>query len=284
MRDVCRYIDGHSDDPLTLDVLASKAAMSRFHFARTFKRVVGVTAKAYVAGARMRRFKGALQQPGTIDAAVYEAGYGSASRVYERAAAHLGMTPRQYRRAGAGVSISYATLDSPVGLIMIGATDRGICFVQFGQSPEELLGALRSEYANATIAPMSEPYAPEFHRWVDAIARHLEGERPDLDLPVDVRASAFQMRVWKYLQSIPYGAVTSYGEVAAGIGAPKAARAVAGACANNVVALLIPCHRVIRATGALGGYRWGVARKRALIDRERARFRSSGNSARNSVP
>jgi AraC family transcriptional regulator, regulatory protein of adaptative response / methylated-DNA-[protein]-cysteine methyltransferase len=270
IRDVCRYIERHSDDPLTLADLASRAAMSRFHFARSFKAVVGVTAKQYLAGMRMKNFKSGLHAAKAIDAAVYDAGYGSASRVYEQVGTRLGMTPAQYRRAGAGVEISYATLETPVGLIMIGATDRGVCFVQFGERAEPLLDALRAEYANASLEPMREPYHPEFRRWVDAIASHLAGRHPHLDLPLDIRATAFQMRVWKYLQSIPYGEVESYGEVAAGIGAPEAARAVARACAGNVVALVIPCHRVIRGTGELGGYRWGLKRKRALIDRERA--------------
>ncbi len=268
---VCRYIERHSDDRLTLDDLAAKAAMSRFHFARSFKAVVGVTPKQYLSETRMKRLKGDLQTAKPIDAAVYDAGYGSASRVYEQASTRLGMTPAQYRAAGAGVSISYAALETPVGLMMIGATDRGICFVQFGENVETLAAALRREYAGAGIEPMRTPYHPEFRRWVDAVANHLRGEQPHLDLPLDIRATAFQMRVWRYLQSIPYGSVASYGEVAAGIGAPGAARAVAGACASNMVALVIPCHRVIRGTGELGGYRWGQVRKRALIDRERGK-------------
>ena len=160
----------------------------------------------------------------------------------------------------------------------IGATDRGVCFVQFGDCAEELVGRLRAEYSEARIEPMREPSDPEFRRWVNAIARHLEGDRPHLDLPLDIRATAFQMRVWRYLQSIPYGEVQSYGEVAAGIGAPRAARAVARACASNPVAVVIPCHRVIRGTGDLGGYRWGLPRKRALIDAERARTRAGVNA------
>lgn len=280
IRAICRYIEAHSEEPLTLDELAAQAAMSRFHFARSFKAVVGVTAKQYLAELRMRRFKGALRRATPIDAAAYDAGYGSAGRVYEQSATRLGMTPAQYRRAGAGVAISYATLDTPVGLMTIGATDRGICFLQFGQSAAELLGALRAEYRNAEIEPMREPYSPAFARWVKAIAAYLDGQRPNLDLPLDIRATAFQMRVWSYLQSVPYGSVTSYGEVAAAIGHPKAARAVANACANNVVALVVPCHRAIRSSGELGGYRWGLARKRALIDRERAHRTAAAGAAR----
>lgn len=270
IREICRYIEAHSDEPLTLAALAGKAAMSRFHFARSFKAVVGVTPKQYLAEARLRRFKGDLAAAKPIDAAVYDAGYGSASRVYEQAAARLGMTPAQYRKAGAGVAISYASIDTPLGVLTIGATDRGVCFVQFGESEAETLARLRAEYRNARVAPMALPYHPQFAAWVEAIRRHLAGEQPHLDLPLDIRATAFQMRVWRYLQSIPYGDVQSYGEVAAALGEPKSARAVAQACAKNVAAIVIPCHRVIRGSGELGGYRWGLERKRALIDAERA--------------
>lgn len=270
IRKVCRYIETHSEEPLTLDQLASMAAMSRYHFARSFKAVVGVTPKQYLAGIRFGELKRGLAEAKPVDAAVYDAGYGSASRVYEQAISRLGMTPAQYRRSGDGVAISYAPLETPAGLMMIGATDRGICFVQFGGSEAELLAKLRSEYRNARIEPMETPPPPQFAGWVKAIARHVSGDQPHLDLPLDIRATAFQMRVWKYLQSIPYGDVQSYSEVAEAIGSPNGARAVAGACASNPVAIVIPCHRVIRGTGELGGYRWGLERKRALIDRERA--------------
>jgi AraC family transcriptional regulator of adaptative response/methylated-DNA-[protein]-cysteine methyltransferase len=273
IRQVCRYIETHSEEALALSDLAAKAEMSQYHFARRFKAVVGVTPKQYLADIRLKHFKVALHAKKGIDAAVYDAGYGSPSRVYENAATRLGMTPAQYRRAGAGVAISYAALDTPAGLMMIGATDRGICFVQFGDSEEALLQALQGEYRNAEIAPMPAGDDGDFRRWVEAIGRHLAGTQPHLDLPLDIRATAFQMRVWRYLLSIPYGEVQSYGEVAAAIGDPKAARAVAHACARNPVAIVIPCHRVIRGSGGLGGYRWGLERKRALIDRERSSAR-----------
>jgi AraC family transcriptional regulator of adaptative response/methylated-DNA-[protein]-cysteine methyltransferase len=158
---------------------------------------------------------------------------------------------------------------------MIGATDRGICFVQFGDSREELEAALRREYPAAQIMPMGTPRSPEFDRWIAALTEHLAGNQPRLDLPLDIRATAFQMRVWNYLQSIPYGQVQSYGEVAEGIGRPTAVRAVARACATNPVALAVPCHRVIRGTGELGGYRWGLERKRTLLDLERRQARAA---------
>jgi AraC family transcriptional regulator of adaptative response/methylated-DNA-[protein]-cysteine methyltransferase len=160
--------------------------------------------------------------------------------------------------------------DTAIGLMMVGATDRGLCSVKFGDSSEELLDSLRGEYPSAVLQPMATPHPPEFQRWIDALVNHLAGNQPKVELPLDLHATAFQMRVWNYLQSIPYGEVQSYSEVAAGIGQPTAIRAVARACATNPVAIAIPCHRVIRGTGELGGYRWGLARKRALIDRERA--------------
>lgn len=270
IRDICRYIEDHSDEALTLAELAARASMSRFHFARTFKRVVGVTPKQYQATLRLRSLKDGLGSALPIDIAAHDAGYGSTSRVYEHAASRLGMTPRQYRRAGEGVTISYASLETRVGIMMIGATDRGICFLGFADTAEELEERLRREYRKAVIGPMRKPYHPHFRSWADAIARHLDGMTPSPNLPLDIRATSFQMRVWKYLQTIPSGAVASYADVASAIGSCNGARAVARACAQNPTAVLIPCHRVIRGTGKLGGYRWGVARKRTLIDNERA--------------
>ena len=161
--------------------------------------------------------------------------------------------------------------------MMVGATDRGLCFLQFGERADDLLSNLQKEYPAARIEAMEQPYPAEFQKWMEALKLHLSGGQPRLDLPLDIRATAFQMRVWNYLQSIPYGDVQSYGEVASGIGQPNATRAVARACASNTVAVVIPCHRVIRGTGELGGYRWGLARKRALIDTERS-LRGSGVS------
>ena len=276
IRDVCRYIGQHSDEPLTIERLASLASMSRFYFARTFRAVTGVTPKEYVASSRLRALKTALKSSRRIDSAIYDAGYSSQSRVYEQSARRLGMTPGQYRRGGTGVAISYAVADTVLGRLMIGATDSGICFLQFGDSREGLLDELRKEYPNARIDSMLEPH-PAFDAWVAAINQYLAGVQPSLELPLDIRATAFQLRVWKYLQSIPYGDVRSYAEVASAIGSPTAARAVARACASNVAALAIPCHRVVRSDGNLGGYRWGLHRKRVLLDMERARRRDSAS-------
>lgn len=269
IKNVCRYIETHSDEPLSLETLAERAGMSRFHFQRTFKALVGVTPKQFHDAHRVRNFKTHLKTSAGVTAAVYEAGYGSSSRVYERADTRLGMTPMEYRAAGKGVRITYVSFQTPLGLLMAGATDRGLCFVQFGDTHEQLEAMLRAEYPSASVEPMREPHDPHFEAWEQALRKHLEGTQPHLDLPADIRATAFQLRVWNYLQSIPYGEVRSYAEVAQAIGQPKAARAVAHACASNVLALVIPCHRVIRGTGELGGYKWGLPRKRALIDRER---------------
>jgi len=269
MWDLCRYIDNHADSPVKLEDLAERAGLSRFHLQRTFKAVVGVTPKQYADARRVARLKRGLRRAKDVTEAVYDAGFGSSSRVYERTDKRLGMTPRQYRRGGEGVTITYAAQETALGLMMIGATDRGLCCVHFGDSSEDLLAQLRKEYPAAQVEPMGEP-SPQFQAWMEALRRHLAGQGSAVHaIPLDIRATAFQMRVWNYLQTIPAGQVQSYREVASGIGRPAATRAVARACATNRVAIVIPCHRVIRGTGELGGYRWGLARKRALIDLER---------------
>lgn len=268
IREACRYIEDNSDSILKLDDLSKRAGLSPFHFQRSFKAIVGVSPKQYLEAVRLKRLKSSLRSSRDVTAAVYDAGYGSSSRVYERADTRLGMTPKQYREGGRDVSITHVTVSTPVGRMMIGATDRGLCFVQFGNTEVALLRALKKEYPGANLQEMRKPYSSEFDRWVTALKQYLAGSQPHLDLPLDIRATAFQMKVWNYLQSIPYGTVQSYGEVTAAIGEPKAARAVAQACAKNRVALVIPCHRVVRGCGELGGYRWGLARKRTLIDQE----------------
>ncbi len=270
VRDLCRYIEEHLDEPLRLADLAAHAGLSPFHLQRSFRAVAGVSPKQFVDAARMKRFKSGLRGSRDVTRAVYDAGYGSASNVYERAGTQLGMTPNQYRHGGRGVAMTYAVVDTPLGLMAAAATDRGICFVRFGESANELVDELRREYPHAAIEEMRSPHHADFGTWIESLRRHLSGRQPHVDLPLDVRATAFQLVVWTYLQSIPYGEVRSYAEVAAGIGQPRAARAVARACATNRVAVLIPCHRVIRGNGELGGYRWGLGRKRTLIDRERA--------------
>jgi AraC family transcriptional regulator of adaptative response/methylated-DNA-[protein]-cysteine methyltransferase len=269
VRKAIEFMRSHWEETPALEEIARHVGMSPFHFQRRFKAAVGVTPRQYLEACRLEALRGELRRGNSVTDAIYAAGFGSASRVYERVDTRLGMTPAQYRQGGRGVSISYATAECALGRLMIGATDRGLCFVQFGDTDSELLEMLEREYPAARITPMGDDYPEQFRNWMRALRAHLDGTRPSLDLPLDVRATAFQMKVWRYLQSIPYADVQSYSEVAAGIGQPAAARAVARACARNPVALVIPCHRVIRGTGELGGYRWGVERKRALIDNER---------------
>jgi AraC family transcriptional regulator of adaptative response/methylated-DNA-[protein]-cysteine methyltransferase len=268
---ICRHIEEHADEPLKLRDLAALAGLSPFHFQRNFKSVAGVTPREYVEAARLRRFKSALRTAKGVTDAAFEAGYESASSAYERSAVRFGMTPKQYREGARDIAISYAVVASPVGPMLVAATDRGLCSVQFGDSPEQLVAALRHEDSYARLAPMSGANRPALEAWVAALGRHLAGELPHLDLPLDIRHTAFQMRVWAFLQSIPYGEVRTYAGVAAAIGSPKAIRAVARACSQNAVAVVVPCHRVIRGSGELAGYRWGLERKRALLDHERSK-------------
>lgn len=270
IQELAQYIREHSDENLSLDILARRAGLSPFHLQRSFKAAIGLSPKQFLDACRLNQVKVQLRKGERVTDVIYDAGFGSSSRLYEKVDTHLGMTPAQYRAGGQQAVISYAAGDSALGRMLIGATDRGICFLQFGASDDELLRMLAAEYPAAVVQPMrSESDAP-FQHWMAMLDEHLTGKTAKLDLPLDLRATAFQWKVWRYLQSIPYGEVKSYSEVAADLGQPKAVRAVARACATNRVALLIPCHRVIRGSGDLAGYKWGLDRKRALIDRERA--------------
>jgi len=267
VRRVCGYIAANPDGPLTLEALSAQTHTSLHHLQRTFKRIVGITPREFADARRMERLKKRLRQGQDVTDALYEVGYGSSSRLYERAAAQLGMTPANYRRGGRGMSIGYTIVKCPLGRLLVAATERGICAVSLGDSDAMLEAALRSEYPNAEI----HRGAAGRSRRVAALLRRLDGHQPHLNLPLDMQATAFQRRVWKELRRIPYGRTRSYKEVARAIGQPKAARAVARACATNPVSVVIPCHRVVRADGALGGYRWGVERKQALLEGERSR-------------
>jgi AraC family transcriptional regulator of adaptative response/methylated-DNA-[protein]-cysteine methyltransferase len=259
-----RYLDAHAAERVTLEQLGRVSGLSPFHLQRTFQRTFGLTPKAYASARRTERFKRSLKDRGDVTTAIYDAGYGSSSRAYEAAADRLGMTPSTYRRGGLGMRIRYAIVSSPLGRLLIGTTDRGVCSVALGDDDAELLAALRKEYPRAEV----ERAADGLSQVASAVVEHLEGGRPVLQLPVDVTATAFQWQVWNALRRIPPGTTRSYSGIAAAIGKPSAVRAVARACGSNRVALVIPCHRAVRSDGAPGGYRWGKERKEALLRRE----------------
>lgn len=267
VQNACSYIDDHLKDALTLATLSAQAGLSPHHFQRVFKRVMGISPRQYVEARRLSQLKESLQNGNDVTRALYSVGYGSSSRLYERSDVHLGMTPATYRRGGRGMRIHYTIVDCPLGRLLVAATDRGICAVSLGDDDTELEASLRREYPAAeTHLDMSSTLTP----WVRVLLRHLHGQQPHLDLPLDIQATAFQWRVWEELRKIPYGQTRSYSEVAAAIGQPKARRAVARACATNPVAIVIPCHRVIREDGSLSGYGGGIERKRALLEQEGA--------------
>lgn len=261
---VCRLIEAHPASP-SLAELGASVKLSPHHLQRTFKSFVGVTPRAYAAALRLARFKAEVKAGRSVTDALYEAGYESSSRLYEKSAAHLGMTPAKYQDGGKGMTINYAIVDCDLGRMLVAASERGVCAVTFGDDDEKLLAALQAEYAAADVRRDDATLAAHVRPLLD----HLAGKQPQLDLPTDVRATAFRLRVWAELRRIPYGETRSYGEVAAAIGQPTAVRAVASACAANPLALITPCHRVVREGGALSGYRWGVGRKRRLLEMER---------------
>ncbi len=265
-------LDVRSDTRLTLAALSAPVSMSPHQLDRAFRSAMGITPRQYADAQRMRRLKTRLKKGDNVTTALYEAGYGSSSRVYERAPSHLGMTPAAYGRGGAGMQIQYTIVGSPLGRLLVGATDRGISALYLGESDGSLRAALRKEYPSADISFDSSRNGGSgrgsLSEWVGAILAHLRGQEPHLDLPTDVQATAFQRRVWEELRKIPYGATKTYTEVARAIGRPAAIRAVARACATNPVSVVVPCHRVVRQDGSLAGYRWGISRKRALLEKE----------------
>ncbi len=270
-------IDVRSDARLTLAALSALAGMSPHQLDRAFRSAMGITPRQYADAQRMRRLKSRLKRGDNVTTALYEAGYGSSSRLYERAPSHLGMTPAAYGRGGAGMQIHYTIVGSPLGRLLVGATDRGISALYLGESDGMLRAALRREYPSADLIVDSTAQGANSEAgggrkslggWVGKILAHLRGQEPHLDLPTDVQATAFQRRVWEELRKIPYGATKTYTEVARAIGRPAAIRAVARACATNPVSVVVPCHRVVRQDGNLAGYRWGINRKRALLEKE----------------
>jgi AraC family transcriptional regulator of adaptative response/methylated-DNA-[protein]-cysteine methyltransferase len=270
----CEYIHDSEGVP-PLAEIGAHVGLSPFYFQRVFKRVMGVSPKQYADLCRVERFKAELRGRDTVTDALYEAGFGSSSGVYERAVAHLGMTPAIYRKGGAGMEIRYTICDSPLGRLLVAATDSGICAVYINDADAVLEETLHEEFPAASFRRVHA----ELFMWTQTIVAYLNGWEPHLDLPLDLRGSAFQLRVWQALREIPYGETWTYMELAEHIGQPKAARAVGQACAANPTALIVPCHRVINAGIAdpVGdevkppkhGYRWGAERKRALLKMER---------------
>jgi AraC family transcriptional regulator of adaptative response/methylated-DNA-[protein]-cysteine methyltransferase len=262
----CGYLAAHVDRTVTLSELAAKVGSSPFHLQRTFRDLVGLSPLAYQQALRADRFRRDLRNGASVTRALYEAGYGSASRVYESGPTGPGMTPAAYRRGGAGADVRYVILSARLGRLLVAATPRGVCAVKLGDEARGLVDDLHREYPAARVSRGDATLA----RWARAIVRHLDDRPRPLDLPVDVQATAFQWQVWRALQRIPAGETRTYTEVARAIGRPSAVRAVARACASNPVCLVIPCHRVVAKGGGLGGYRWGVGRKEALLAGEAA--------------
>jgi AraC family transcriptional regulator, regulatory protein of adaptative response / methylated-DNA-[protein]-cysteine methyltransferase len=277
---VCAAIDRHlqtgqgasvvtepEDYRLTLRSLSTGAGMGPYQLERAFRSVMGISPRQYADARRMNHLKTKLKKGDDVTTALYDAGFGSSSRLYERAPSHLGMTPATYRQGGAGMKIRYTIAASPLGRLLVGATERGISAVYLGQVDAPLEAALHEEYPRAEI----QRDRKGMEKWVGKILNHLRGHEPNLDLPTDLQATAFQRRVWQELRRIPYGSTRTYSQVARAIGQPTAVRAVARACATNPVSVVVPCHRVVREDGNLAGYRWGLERKRELLEHEAAR-------------
>lgn len=262
---VCREIATRPDDAVSLQSLAESTGLSAGHLQRTFRRAMGITPRQYADALRVGRFKSELRKGKDVTTALHEVSYGSPSRLYEKSDQQLGMTPATYRRGGEGMQIRYTISNCSLGRVLVAATDRGISAVYLGENDSKLVAALREEYPRAEIRSGSG----EHSKWVRAIVQHLAGSNPQLDLPTDVVSTAFQRRVWEALRAIPLGATRTYAEVARSIGQPRAVRAVGHACATNPTSIVVPCHRVVRTDGNLGGYRWGLERKKSLLERER---------------
>lgn len=263
---VRKLLDAHPDG-ITLAELAQRTGVSPHHLQRVFREQTGVTPKQYLAAQRTDRLRRTLKEGRDVTTATYEAGYGSSSRLYSQSNSRLGMTPATYRDGGRGMEVRFTSVPTSIGTLLVAVTDRGVCAVSLGDSASKLERELRDELPNATISRVDHPALAHA---VMTIVDQIEGRGThSAELPVDLLATAFQLRVWQELRRVPYGETRSYGEIAAAIGQPKAVRAVASACARNRVAIVVPCHRVVRNDGASGGYRWGAARKRALLKRER---------------
>ena len=259
----CRLIEA-ADSELTLEMLADRVAMSPHHLHRLFKSIVGVTPKAYAVANRHRRVRQTLAETGSVTEAIYASGFNSNGRFYAASSDMLGMTPRDFRAGGADIEIRFAIGESSLGLVLVAASGRGVCTIMLGDAPGPLRDALTAQYPRARLIEDDA----DFKKTATTVIGFVDTPGKGLTLPLDIQGTAFQQRVWEALRNIPLGTTATYADIAAVIGAPKAVRAVARACASNRLAVAIPCHRVVRTDGSLSGYRWGVARKRKLLDRE----------------
>ena len=260
----CRYIDANLDITLSLTAVSRHVAISPFHFQRMFKRILGISPREYQQARRAGKFRQALLSDGSVTDAIYEAGFSSSSRAYESIPAQLGMTPSAFRSGGEGVEIRSTVVTTDLGKLLVATTERGVCSVRFGESEAALLRELKHDFKAARIRRDDSGLEPVANQ----IKQMISGSTTALNIPLDLRGTAFQQMVWKELRRIPAGQTRSYTDVAKTIGKPRAVRAVANACGSNPVALVVPCHRVVQKNGSLAGYRWGVKRKAALLEKE----------------
>jgi AraC family transcriptional regulator of adaptative response/methylated-DNA-[protein]-cysteine methyltransferase len=269
--DLARYVADHADETLTLEKLSARIHLSPSRMQRVFKSIFGVSPKKFQQAARSERFKQLLRDGTDITDAIYQSGYGSTSRVYGQTMHNIGMTPKSYRAGGAGEVITWACRETVLGPIVMAATARGVCFAQFGEDCSQLTQQLQDEFPRAELQPYDSESPQQLDQWIDALNGYLQNRQPRPELPLDLKGTAFQIKVWEFLLGLQEGDVISYSELAQAIDKPRAVRAAASACAANRIAVLVPCHRILRGDGGLGGYRWGLERKRALLDAERRR-------------
>jgi AraC family transcriptional regulator of adaptative response/methylated-DNA-[protein]-cysteine methyltransferase len=267
-----KFIEQNANEALSLDVLAKESAISPFHLQRKFKEVFGISPKQFQNALRIQMLKQSLKQGGDISDAIYDAGFGSASRVYEQVNKSLGMTPSSYKEGGKNENIAFALRKTSFGHIIMAATNRGVCFVHFSDNFADLFQALHSEFPHADLSPTPEAMSAELDNWINALELHIAGNGPKPNVPLDLYGTAFQLKVWKFLISVKDGTHVTYKDVATGVNSPNSYRAAANACGANKVAVLIPCHRVLRGDGQLGGYRWGSERKQQLLDMEQQQY------------
>jgi AraC family transcriptional regulator of adaptative response/methylated-DNA-[protein]-cysteine methyltransferase len=275
IRQACDLMEQNSEDPIRVASVARRTGVSPFRLQRTFRRLMGISPLGYAQSIRLRRLKTRLREGNDVTTALYEAGYGSSSRLYERSNGHLGMTPATYQHGGRGMEIGYTTASTHLGRLLLAGTAKGVAAIYLGDADSPLEAALRREYPAAEI----HRNPAQVSKWIREVVRHVSGKQPELDLPLDIKGTAFQRRVWEALQQIPRGTTRTYSALARAIGLPKGQRAVARACATNPVSILIPCHRVVREDGNLAGYRWGLKRKQALLAGEKAVRANAGSRA-----